>query len=253
MSDQYILKSVANTLDLVDLLAYEEELSLAEICKRLGMGKSAVFRMLSTLAAKDYVYKTDDAKYKLGVKFAHYGAKVIERMDIMRVARPFLRKLTDEYNETSHLAVLGSDNHIVFMGKELSNASIQMFSHVGARLPAYCTGTGKALLANMEKQAMLKVVDEIEFIPYTNHTITSREELLAELVQVRQLGYSQDYEESEVGLICYAAPVRDLRGKAVAAISLSGPSVRMLQNRDALVASVKETALEISRMLGYVG
>ena len=70
--DQYLLSSVSNTLDILDLLNDHEELSLAEICKKLHMGKTSAFRMLYTLEAKQFVYKTPDAKYRLGMKFVQY-------------------------------------------------------------------------------------------------------------------------------------------------------------------------------------
>ena len=74
--DQYLLSSVSNTLDILDLLNDHEELSLAEICKKLHMGKTSAFRMLYTLEAKQFVYKTPDAKYRLGMKFVRFGSNI---------------------------------------------------------------------------------------------------------------------------------------------------------------------------------
>jgi len=249
--DKYLMSSVSNTLDIVDLLSKHEEMGVAEICKELDMGKASVFRMLYTLEKKDFVHKTSNAKYKLGVKFAHYGTIVLERQNILSAIKPYLQKLRDEHNETAHMSILDDDFNIIFMGKEMSNSTIQMTSRIGARMASYCTGTGKVLLASLTDEELEKAIESFEFVKRTNNTIIDKDALIKELDTIRRQGYAEDFEESEIGLICYAAPVKDITGKTIAAISISGPSVRMRQNRGALVDSIKSTAMEISKEMGY--
>ena len=161
--DQYLLSSVSNTLDILDLLNDHEELSLAEICKKLHMGKTSAFRMLYTLEAKQFVYKTPDAKYRLGMKFVRFGSNISERQELMVLLRPVLQKLRDENNETSHLAILVDDTEIVFVGKEIGNTSIRMASQIGVRMPAYCTGTGKVLLAYLPEDRLYAALEKMTF------------------------------------------------------------------------------------------
>lgn len=253
MADQYLLGSVSHALEILDLLNQEGELNLTDICKHLGLGKASAFRLLYTLEHWGFVHKTSQARYKLGLKFAHYGANLLGRQSLVETAKPFLQALRDEFNETTHIAILDkSFQNIIIMDKEMGKSSIQMSSQIGEQLPAYCTGNGKTLLAYLNAEDLDNALNRIQFIKYTETTITSREDLLTCLKHIRAAGYSEDIEESEVGLVCYSSPVRNFQGKVVAGVSISGPSVRMRQNQQALVAAVKRTAANISTAMGYM-
>lgn len=252
-NDKYLLSSVYNTLAVLDLLSKHKELGVAEIAKELDMGKASVFRMLYTLEKKEYVYKTTNAKYMLGIKFAHYGTLVLERQSNISSIKPFLQKLRDMHNETTHLAVLDDDYNIIFMDKEASNSTIQMTSRIGAKMPAYITGTGKVLLADRLNEELEKKIQTFNLAKRTEYTITDKDKLIDELKKIRSQGYGEDLEESEIGLVCYAAPVKDITGKAIAAISISGPAARMKQNKEELINSIRETAVYVSKSMGYNG
>ncbi|HBM75390.1 MAG TPA: IclR family transcriptional regulator [Clostridiaceae bacterium] len=253
-NDRYLLSSVYNTLKILDLLSEHEELGVAEISRMLDMGKTSVFRMLYTLEKEEYVHKTSNAKYKLGLKFAHYGSIVLERQDYLSVAKPFLQKLRDKYNQTTHLGILDEDNsfNIIFMEKEMSKSFFQMTSRIGSKKPAYCTALGKTLLANILDEDLEKKIKSFTLTKITDSTITDNDKLIEVLKKIREQGYGEDLEESEVGLICYAAPVRDITKNTIAAVSISGPAETMKKNKKSMVESVKETADEISKALGYI-
>lgn len=250
--DKYLLSSVYNTLEILDLLSEHKELTLSEISKELNLGKASVFRMLYTLEKKQFIHKTPDAKYRLGLKFAHYGAKVLDRQNNIAVIRPFLEKLRDEYNETVHLSVLDTDYNITVIDKAQSNFAIQMTSKIGGKLPGYCTAMGKVLLAGMLDDELREKIYSFNLERKTDRTITDPNELIKELEKVRDQGYAEDQEESEVGLVCYAAPIKDFNGNVTAAISFSGPAQRMQQNKEKLISSIKKAAEEISKKIGYI-
>jgi DNA-binding IclR family transcriptional regulator len=252
-NNQYILQSVDNALQLIELLVKEEDMSLVEISKKLKINKSTVFRILTTLENRKFVSKTKDAKYNLGIKFAHFGSVVIERLDLTKVARPYLSKLRDRFNETTHMAIMDDDFNIIFIAKEKSNSTIQMSSNVGVKLPAYCTATGKAMLAFLPEEVLKDYINKVELIKYTCNTIVDPSRLVKELERIRRIGFSEDLEESEIGLICYAAPVRNIKGNVIAAVSISGPSARMENNRNELVKAIQETSKEISCAFGWSG
>lgn len=251
--NQYILQSVDNTLILIELLAKEEKLGIAEISRKLNIGKSTVFRMLATLENKKFVNKTFDGKYELGIKFAHYGSIVVERQDFTKIARPYLSQLRDQFNETTHLAVLDDDFYILFVVKEKSNTSIQMSSNIGVKLPAYNTAVGKAILTFLPDDVIEDYLSNVEFVKKTYSTISDSISLKKELQKIRRLGFSEDLEESEMGLTCFAAPVRNIKGEVIAAVSISGPSVRMEKNRASLIKAVQTTADRISNAFGWCG
>ncbi|MDV3429225.1 MAG: IclR family transcriptional regulator [Bacillota bacterium] len=253
--DRYLLSSVYNTLEVLDLLSKHEELGVAEISNELDMGRASVFRMLYTLEKKEYVHKTSNAKYKLGIKFAHYGSIVLERQNYVSIAKPFLQKLRDKHNLTTHLSILDEDDNsnIIVMEKELSKSAIQMTSKIGSKMPSYCTGTGKTLLASRLNEEFESLIKSYSLNKLTDTTITDNDKLIEELKRIQKQGYAVDLEESEFGLICFAAPVKDITGKTVAAISVSGAAEVMRKNKEPLVDSVKETAKEISNAMGYKG
>lgn len=252
--DKYLLSSVYNTLEILDLLSEYKELGVTEISKKLNLGKSSVFRMLYTLEKKKYVYKTSDAKYRLGIKFVYYGQKLLEEMNSLDVIRPYLKELRDEHNETVHLSILDkSDYNIIILDKIENKSTIQMSSRIGKKLPGYCTAMGKALLASLPDEELEEIVFSLELEKKTENTITDPNKLLETLKKIREQGYSEDSEESEEGLVCYAVPIRNIHGDIVAAISFSGPSSRMEKKKEELINSLKITAEEVSKSLGYVG
>jgi len=250
--DKYLLSSVNNALKVLDLLNEKPDLGIAEISKEIGIGRAAVFRILYTLKKNEYVDKNNHSKYKLSIKFAKFGNEVINKIDIVSITKPYLRQLTQKYNETTHMAVLSQDfQNTIFLYKEVSKSTIQMAGNIGVKLPAYNTATGKMLLSGLSEEQIQHFIRNIRLNRYTKNTITDKKELLKELKAIREEGYSSDLEESEVGLTCYAAPIKDSFGKVVAAISFSGPSFRMLKSKHELIKAIKETAFEISKKNGY--
>lgn len=248
--DRYLLQSVFNSLNILDLLSVENELGVTEISKKLDLGKATVFRILYTLEKKEYINKTEQSKYKLGIKFVDYGSIVLDRIDIISIVKPFLERLRDEHNETTHLAVLNNDYNIIFMAKELSTSTIQMNSRIGGTMPAYCTAMGKALLAQLSDEELEQAIKTFDFKKSTAAGIKNPKELYKEIEKIRQRRYSENLEESEAGLTCFAASIKEVKDKYFSAISISGPTARMLKNKEILIKSVIETASDISKMLG---
>ena len=207
--------------------------------------------MLYTLEKKEFVYKTSSSKYRLGIKLAYYGSIVTENLNVFNVLRPYLQNLRDEHNETTHLGILDEDLNVVFMAKEPSNATIQMTSKVGHKLPFYISAMGKVLVANRLDEEMFKKIKKYKYVKHTNNTITDFNKIIEMLNEVREQNYSIDEEESEEGLTCIAVPVKDFTGNTVAAISVSGPTLRIKKNQTALIDSLKLVGNEASLMMGY--
>ena len=175
---------------------------------------------------------------------------MLDRIDIISIVKPFLEKLRDKHNETTHMAVLNDDYNIIFMAKELSTSTIQMNSRIGGMMPAYCTAMGKALLAQLSDEELDQAIKTFDFKKSTAAGIKTSEELYKEIERIRLNGYSENLEESEAGLTCFAASIKEVKGKYLSAISISGPTGRMLKNKAFLIKSVIKTASEISKVLG---
>lgn len=252
MSDQdnkYILQSVANALDILDLLTANEELSVPEVARMTGLGKSSVFRLLATLEDRHFVRKTDAAKYRLDIKLSSMGNVVLNRMEIIQYAHPHLMELTRVSGETSHMAIWDRGTNVRFIDKVLSPSTIRTDSWVGFCRAAHLLACGKALLAYQSKEFQQNYMALADFSPLTANTIVTAAQLYAELDRIRQDGYAMDREESEVGLTCFAAPIQDSTNSIIAAISISGPTQRMQENSQRNIALVKQTALDISNSI----
>lgn len=249
--DKYLMSSVNNTLKVLDLLSVNIEMGVTEIANSIGLSKSSIFRILYTLEKNEFVFKTSNLKYRLGIKLAYYGSIVTENLNIINLIRPFLQELRDTHNETAHLGILDDDLNIIFMAKELSSSTIQMTSKVGHKLPFYISAMGKILVANQMDNHLLEILREYNYIKYTNNTITKYDEIVEMLNTIREHNYSIDEEESEEGLTCIAVPIRDFTGRVIAAISISGPTQRINRNRDSLINDLKLTGEKASYSMGY--
>lgn len=248
VDDKYLLQSVENALSIIDLLCEHDSLGAAEIARHMKLGKSTVFRLLSTLLSKGYVVKDKNSKYSLSYKFATIGKIVTERNTLIEQVHPFLVKLTDLSGETSHLVIKHSDLEIIFIDKVASSSSIRMESMVGLTRTAHMTGTGKALLAEISQKELDDYLTKASFSAQTPKSITSAEQLISALNETKKQGFACDDEESEMGLTCYAVPIKQF-DKAIAAISISGPTARMLERKDELIEIIKGISEEINQTL----
>lgn len=247
--NQYILQSVDNSLSLIELLCDHEELSLADMVSMTDYGKSSIFRMLNTLEKHKMVTKTENNRYRLGYRLATIGSIVTSRMEITGIAHPYLVDLSARTKETTHLAVLVNDTKVQFIDKVRGDSSIWMESSVGMTRKAHLTGTGKAQLAFCDEAQIESYIKNTEFSQMTRYTIKDEKELREELDRIRQQGYACDKEESEEGLVCFAAPVVNFKGKVVAAVSISGFRDKMYARQDEFIREIKETARQISAEL----
>lgn len=225
--------------------------ALAELSRALDLHKSTAHGLLQTMVKHGYVrQETATGRYRLGHRVLVLSSAYLEHCDLRETARPYLRRLAEEHGETVHLVVM-DDGQVVYVDKIDSPQSIRMVSSIGRRLPAHCTGVGKAVLAFLPEESMLSVVKKRGLSRFTEHTITTMEELAGELARIREEGVAYDREEIEEGLRCVAVPIIGFGQYPVGAISVAGPAWRLTAEKVAAVAgSLKEVAAEISRQMG---
>lgn len=250
MSD-FFLQSVDNAMQVLLTLGDNgDELGLSEISKRLGLGKSTTHRLLSTLERRGFVVKSPDSgKYKLGIRIVHLGRGVLQNINVIKESRPHMEELSRNTGESTHLS-LYSQGEITFVHKVTGQNPAIMGSVIGMRKPAYSTATGKALMAFLPQAELEEYLATAKLQRITPNTIDKTEKLRAQLQQVRECGFSEDQQESEEGLVCFAAPVRNITGEVIAAVSVSGAASRMNDRREKLIAMVKDTADTISKSCG---
>lgn len=255
-SDAYLTLTVVKALNILDYLGeMQRPCSAVEISRDLGISRSTVYRLLSTLAAGGYVAQdpAEPEKYRLGYKILELANGFLEGVELRRVAYPFLQRLRDLANETVHLVVMDG-GQCTYVEKVECSQAVRMHSTIGSRVYAHCTAVGKSMLAHLPREEVEEVLARHGLPARTSNTITDKERLFQELERVRQQGYAVDDVENEEGIRCVGAPIFDHQGKVVAALSISGPAFRLTEERiQELAPHVKEAALAISRQLGYLG
>ncbi len=247
-----LVKSVLKALVLLEVLAQNGELSIGELNEHLGWDKSTIHRLLSTLKVKEYVQQnTENQKYRAGIKMFEMGNQVVDRLGFRRQCQPYLESLATVTKETVNLAVRDGKD-IIYIDKIESSATIKVDLAIGKRLPMYCTGLGKAILAQMPEAEVLQILRLETMIALTPKTLTTVQSIQEQLELIRKRGYSLDDEEYVEGLICVAAPIRNYRGEVMAAISIAVPKYRFEEGQKTLqyTEKVAETAKKISAELG---
>jgi len=246
------LSSVATAIELLKAFSEDEvEIGISTLARRLGVAKSTAHRLASTLVSENLL-EQDRAtgKYRLGIALFRLGTLVRRRMNVSEVARPHLFSLRETTNETVHLAILdGTDIMYVYFLE--STQAIRMRSDLGLRKPAYCTAEGQAILA-FSPPDVVEAVKRNGLQPRTPNTITDPDGLDKALDAVRARGCAVEDEESEVGVRCVAAPIRNDAGDVVAAVGVAGPVSRLSKKAlGAFMPHVIATAQAISTRLGH--
>lgn len=247
-----LVKSIIKAIDIIELLSKEHELGITEISNKLHLDKSTVFRIISTLKEKEVVDQNPiTQRYHNSLKLFELGNKIVEDLGLRRLAQPVIKELAEITGETVNLAILDGDS-IVYIDKIESPATIKVDLPIGKRLPSYCTGLGKAMLAYLSKEKIEGILKLIKFEKYTEKTYLNKEEFLNALKEIKIKGYSFDDEEYVEGLKCIAVPILDFRGEAIAAISVAIPLFRYEKFvNDGFVDLIVSKGLLLSKMFGY--
>lgn len=222
------------------------ELSLAELSRRTGIPKSTAHRLIGELAVWGVVERSSSG-VRLGMRLFELGALAPRPSTLRDVAAPVLADLFGTTHETVHLAVrVGVD--VVYVQKIVGRRSPPLPSRIGGRMPAYCTGVGKTLIAHAPPE-LVETVVAAGLARRTPRSIDTPGRLARELASVVERGFAEEHEESTAGIACVAAPVFGMSGAAVAAVSVSGWASRLDTRR--LAPAVREAALAITRRLAH--
>jgi IclR family transcriptional regulator, KDG regulon repressor len=246
------LSSVATAIRLLKAFSEDEvEIGISAMARRLGLAKSTVHRLAVTLVSEGLLEQDrENGKYQLGIALFRLGALVRRRMNVSSEARPYLFDLREKINESVHLAIL-DETEIMYVYNLEGTHAIRMRSDIGVRKPAYCTAEGQAILAFQSDDIIERVI-AAGLTARTPKTITNAEKFIKELATTRQRGCAIEDEESELGMISIAAPIRDDSGDVVAAVGIAGPVTRLSKKSIASVMPhVIATADQVSVRLGY--
>ncbi len=246
------LSSVGTAIALLKCFSAEEhELGVSELSRKLGVAKSTVHRLARTLISDGMLEQNgENEKYRLGIALFGLGALVRRRMNLSSEARQDLFALRNVTGETVQLAILdGAD--IMFVYNLESTQAIRVNSDIGVRKPAFCTASGRAILAWQSDEAVSAAFAQ-GLARRTSKTEVEPARLRKLLTEVRSRGFATEDEESDAGMRALAAPVRGAGGVVVGSVAVAGPVQRLSKETLARFApEVIRTAEAISARLGY--
>jgi len=248
-----IIQSVDRALTLLNEIASTpgQPRNLTELSGIMGIDRSSVFRLLTTLARHGLIRQNaNDKSYSLGYGIYGLASSLRVQEKITDLVNPYLKQIVKETGENAHLAV-SAGNRCVFIDREQGTRTLTANTNIGDTEELYCTAVGKSLICNLDRKELEERLAGEPLTAYTANTITDMDALFEELKTVRETGAAVDNEEYEPNVFCMAAPIYNFESKIEAAVGLSGPKVRLKPREKEIRKLLKSISGEISATLGY--
>jgi IclR family transcriptional regulator, KDG regulon repressor len=225
------VRAVERALDILLCFTREEpNRSLTQISECVHMSKTTVHRLLGTLENKRFINRDKvTGLYRLGFRFIEMASLVLQDVDLHRWAQPYLQRLSDECGETVDLSILDG-SHVIYLQVIESPQRVKLAAAVGQQLPAFCTASGKALLAYLPEEQVQKILGE-NLTRFTGATPATVPEVMESLRSTRERGYATSEQEYEPDINAVAAPIFDAQNQPIASIAIVGPSFRVTKDR----------------------
>jgi IclR family acetate operon transcriptional repressor len=243
-----LIGAVDNVLRLLRLFEDHEMIRVNQVARDMGLSRSTVHRMLATLSHHQFVEQDELSRaYKPGPALVDIGLAVVSNIDIRVIAHSALVELRDLTGETAHLGVMRGNDSVLFLDSVESDRMVRTGSRIGRILPAYATATGKVMLAERTDEEIAALYRSGVPEGPTPRALTTVDELLEQLAEVRRLGYAVNHGESESDVAAVAVAVRDKRGHVRCALVVTAPLSRA---DDAWVKDTAAATMRVARELG---
>ena len=247
-------RSLSRALSILELYnGRKGEWGISDISRELDLPKSTVHSLVTTLEKNRYLEKTENSRYRLGMKIYELGMTYQASARLGSVAEPHVKSLAAKYKQSVHIAIYAGRMAVFVIGNKAGTSHV-IFPRVGAGIAAHCTGVGKVLLAWQSAAHIEEYFQFEELQPYTKNTITEPQQLREELQQIRKCGYAVDREETVIGIGCVAAPIFGSSNQVIAALSVSGEADLILNKKlQECITDVCYAAKAIAIGMGYRG
>jgi len=244
-------RSARRVLAIFELMLQRgEPVTVSEVVRALRIPKSTAYELVRTLTAAGYLERNGTATYFLGRKLFELGMAYRSQMDLLKEGGKVVEELRDETGETVQLSVL-ENNVMLVLVKEESSKPIRIISRVGSRVPVNWAAAGRLLVSDLSASELKPLLQRIAKPSPTGRAPTDPDELVRQIKRFRTQGFGFELNEANEHAGCVAAPVTDVSGKCVAAISIVAPEQRLQrQHREILIDAVRRAADKLSRRLG---
>jgi DNA-binding IclR family transcriptional regulator len=223
----------------------------SEVAAHFAIHRSTALRTLQTLTDSGLTRRREDGRYGVGYRLAGLANLALEQFDLANIAHPHLQELGRRCGHTVHLAAVQGGS-IVYADKIEQPGMVRLYSQIGHPVTVHTSGVSKAILAYRDPEFVEHALSGTDFAPYTSTTITSREEFLKQLADIREQGYAVDDGEYEDFLNCVAMPLRDATGQVTGAVSITALKARAsMRDLAQLLPALRATTTTISEELGW--
>ena len=246
-----IVQALDRGLIVLRALAKEGSATLTDIGLRAGMPPSSAHRVLATLQKHGFVeFDETNQHWAVGIEAFRVGSSYLVRTNLVEASHKIMRELMEETGETANLAIADGGD-VIFISQVESHNPIRAFFRPGTRGHLHASGIGKALMADMARKDVEKILQKTGLVEFTEQTITTSGALFDDLEKTKKRGWSFDDEERYSGMRCVAASIYNGFGEAIAGVSVSGPTVRFDDNKvNELGPIVLRAAAKITVMIG---
>ncbi|MDF2723518.1 MAG: IclR family transcriptional regulator [Paenibacillus sp.] len=248
------VKSADRVLDIFELFADRTEpINLTELSRELEMPPSSAYKLLQNLLARGYIESDKQGKtFRLGYKLFEIGSKYAQRTDLAGEFQFTAQKMVEDINESVFLTLRNGDKAL-YIAEKQSSHPVRFVSHLGMQLPLHATAMGKVLLSGMSDEEIGKLYPDKQLGKLTDTTITDFNELMAQIMRIRNDGIGYSMGESVHGIRCVAAPVYGGVGQIVSALGISMPESRWEpEHWQRVEQSIVQGAKEMSTKLYYI-
>lgn len=236
------INSIEKTCDIMLALGNSQAgLGVTELSNSLGLSKSNVSKILSTLAKKNFVMKKENNKYTLSLLMYVLSSKSYDNSSYATI-KLNMKKLFSKFNETIHLGVI-IDKDLFIIDKFNGTQPISITSHAGSFSPLLATSVGKAIVAFLDDDRQMAILHDYKFKAYTPNTITNIADMEKELKKIKHNGYAFDNEEKDQFVKCLGVPIIEpLTKSIIGGVSISVPSFRLTDSyKQQIITSLKAT------------
>lgn len=242
--------SVENALLILKSFSLEEpEMGVTELAEKLGVAKSTIHRLVSTMASEGFVYKNPYTnRYSLGASILALTHTIHKQITIIQEATPVLNLLTEKTGESSYLAIV-ENKEIIYLSKIEGEYPADDQTYLGKRNPLHCTSSGQVILAFLREDAIGELLED-EAKRFTANTLTTKAEIGKRLQQVARQGYALCDQEFIKGIVSISAPVRDEKNEVIAAVTITGPVERL--GSQAVQKEMIEKTVEAGKTLSEI-
>jgi len=245
------VKSAVRVVDIIETVAQSGDgISISDLARRLAIPKSSAWNVGTTLLERSFLGRTSDGRLVLGDRLFDVVRSARLDLNLKSAAHPLMTELMEKTGESVFLGVLTPEYQVLLIHKVLGPQVIRYDADVGQTIPAYCTASGRILLAHLPPVSLARFLRTARR-QLTERTVTQRGRLLRELEKIRQAGVAFNFGERVAGAAGISAPLYSGSGRVIAELGLAGPTPRLLARHKELGRLVKATASRISAALGY--